>query len=67
MELSSNKKVVAIGEIGLDYHYNFSPPDVQKTIFEEQIEIAKSVKLPVSIHNRESDSDLMKILERQSS
>ncbi|MFZ1081319.1 MAG: TatD family hydrolase [Candidatus Kryptoniota bacterium] len=66
LELSSNKKVVAIGEIGLDYHYNFSPPDVQKTIFEEQIEIAKSVKLPVSIHNRESDSDLMKILERQS-
>ncbi len=65
-ELSSNKKVVAIGEIGLDYHYNFSPPDVQKNIFEEQIEIAKSVKLPVSIHNRESDSDLMKILERQS-
>ncbi len=65
-DLSSNKKVVAIGEIGLDYHYNLSPPKVQRRIFEAQIEIAKSVRLPVSIHNRESDSDLMEILERQS-
>ena len=64
--LSSNEKVVAIGEIGLDYHYNFSPPDIQKKFFEAQIEIAKSVELPVSIHNRESDSDLMEILKRQS-
>ncbi len=63
--LASHKKVVAIGEIGLDYHYNLSPPDVQKKIFEEQIEIAKSVRLPISIHNRESDSDLMTIIERQ--
>ena len=65
VEFASHKKVVAIGEIGLDYHYNLSPPEVQRRIFEEQIEIAKSVKLPVSIHNRESDSDLMEILERQ--
>ena len=64
-EMSSHEKVVAIGEIGLDYHYNLSPPEVQKKVFETQIEIAKSVKLPVSIHNRESDSDLMEILERQ--
>ncbi|HQT92215.1 MAG TPA: YchF/TatD family DNA exonuclease, partial [Candidatus Kryptobacter bacterium] len=64
-EMSSHEKVVAIGEIGLDYHYNLSPPEVQKKIFEAQIEIAKSVKLPVSIHNRESDFDLMEILERQ--
>ena len=65
-DLSSHKKVVAIGEIGLDYHYKFSPPEVQRKIFEEQIEIAKSVKLPVSIHSRESNSDLMEILERLS-
>jgi len=65
-DISSHKKVVAIGEIGLDYHYNFSPPDVQRKIFEAQIEISKSVNLPVSIHSRESDSDLMEILERQS-
>ncbi len=65
-DLSSHEKVVAIGEIGLDYHYNFSPPDIQRKIFEAQIEIAKSVRLPVSIHSRESDLDLMQILERQS-
>lgn len=64
-EMASHPKVVAIGEIGLDYHYNLSPPDIQKKIFEAQIEIAKSVKLPVSIHSRESDSDLMQILESQ--
>ncbi len=63
--LSKHKKVVAIGEIGLDYHYNFSPPEIQRNIFEAQIEIAKTVGLPVSIHNRESDADLMAILERQ--
>jgi TatD DNase family protein len=66
-DLSSHEKVVAIGEIGLDYHYNFSPPDVQRKIFEAQIEIAKSVKLPVSIHSRESDLDLMGVLEKESS
>jgi TatD DNase family protein len=64
-ELSSSKKVVAIGEIGLDYHYNFSPPDIQRRVFEAQIEIAKSVNLPVSIHSRESDTDLVSILEHQ--
>lgn len=64
-EMSSHPKVVAIGEIGLDYHYNLSPPETQKKVFEAQIEIAQSVKLPVSIHNRESDSDLIAILERQ--
>lgn len=64
-DISSHPKVVAIGEIGLDYHYNLSPPEIQKKVFESQIEIAKSVKLPVSIHSRESDSDLIEILERQ--
>ncbi len=65
-QLALHDKVVAIGEIGLDYHYNLSPPEQQKRVFEEQIEIAKSVRLPVSIHNRESDADLTAILERQS-
>lgn len=64
-EMSAHPKVVAVGEIGLDYHYNLSAPEIQRKVFEEQIEIAKSVKLPVSIHNRESDADLMEILERQ--
>ncbi len=63
-DLSLHRKIVAIGEIGLDYHYNLSAPAVQKKVFEAQIEIAKSVQLPVSIHNRESDHDLMEIIER---
>ncbi len=63
--MSSHEKVVAIGEIGLDYHYNLSPPEIQRRAFESQIEIAKSAKLPVSIHNRESDADLFEILGRQ--
>ena len=63
-ELSSHNKVVAIGEIGLDYHYNYSPPDTQRSVFEEQIDIAKSAGLPVSVHSRESDPDLMEIILR---
>lgn len=63
--MSSHEKVVAIGEIGLDYHYNLSPPELQRQVFERQIEIAKSAKLPVSIHSRESDANLLEILERQ--
>lgn len=63
-EMSLHQKVVGIGEIGLDYHYNFSPPELQRRIFEEQILIAKDRRLPISIHSRESDSDLISILER---
>lgn len=61
-ELSFDKKVVAIGEIGLDYHYDFSPRDVQRRVFEEQLELAKLLNLPVIIHSRESTEDTMKLL-----
>lgn len=56
-------KVVAIGEIGLDYYYDFCPPDIQKSYFREQIRIAKRNSLPVIVHNRESDADVLGILE----
>ncbi|WKY44834.1 TatD family hydrolase [Eubacteriaceae bacterium ES2] len=56
-------KVVAIGEIGLDYHYDLSPRDVQKTVFIKQIELAKAVDLPIIIHNRESMADMEAILK----
>jgi TatD DNase family protein len=59
---TSHDKVVAIGEIGLDYHYNFSTPAEQRTAFAEQIELAKSVHLPIIVHNRESDKDMLSML-----
>ncbi len=61
-DLSRNERVRAIGEIGLDYHYNFAPPEVQKEVFRKQLRIAKRQNLPVIVHNRESDDDVMNIL-----
>ena len=61
--VASSKKVKAIGEIGLDYHYNFSPAEAQKKAFEDQLNVAEELKLPVVIHNRESIEDLKAILK----
>ena len=55
---ATHKKVVAIGEIGLDYHYNFSDPIIQKNIFSEQLELANQLNLPTIVHCRDSDDDL---------
>jgi len=62
-ELLSHKKVVAIGEIGLDYHYDFSPRDVQKRWFIKQLELAIEHKLPVLLHVREAFKDALDILK----
>jgi len=62
-EWASKEKVVAIGEIGLDYHYDYSPRDVQQEVFIRQLIIAKAVKLPIVIHNRESMEDMVRILK----
>lgn len=62
-ELSRHPKVVAIGEIGLDFYYDFSPPDVQKRLFAEQLEIARRRNLPVVIHTRESLPETISIVE----
>ena len=64
-ELSYHPKVVAIGEIGLDFYYNFSPRDKQIEVFRKQIQIAKRRNLPVIIHNRESHKEIFEILESE--
>jgi TatD DNase family protein len=61
-EFSHHEKVVAIGEMGLDYFYDFSDIKTQKIVFREQIELAKDLNLPAVIHNRESDNDLYEII-----
>lgn len=62
--LAKHPKAVAIGEIGLDYHYDFSPRPVQKTVFEAQLVLAKELDLPVVIHSREATQDSMELLRR---
>jgi len=62
--LANNKKIVAIGEIGLDYHYDFSPRDIQKEWFEKQIILANDLDLPVIVHDREAHKDTMDILTK---
>jgi TatD DNase family protein len=61
-KLAKNKKIVAIGEIGLDYYYDFSPKEKQIEAFKAQIELALKLDLPVIIHNRDSDEDMMEII-----
>jgi TatD DNase family protein len=62
--LAGNKKVRAIGEIGLDYHYDLSSQDVQKRRLIEQIDLARQLKLPVIIHDREAHGDVMEIFKK---
>ncbi|MGB5872828.1 MAG: TatD family hydrolase [Bacteroidota bacterium] len=62
-ELSKHPKVVAIGEIGLDFHYDYSPRDVQARVFKDQLEIARRRGLPVVIHTRESISETVAIVQ----
>ena len=61
-EMSKEKKVVAIGEIGLDYYWHKDNPDIQKEAFKRQIELAKELSLPIIIHSREAARDTMDIL-----
>ncbi|QEK13376.1 TatD family deoxyribonuclease [Crassaminicella thermophila] len=63
--LAKKPKVVAIGEIGLDFHYDHSPRDVQREVFRKQIALAKEVKLPIIIHDREANDDVMRILKEE--
>ncbi|WP_028390531.1 TatD family hydrolase [Bacillus cihuensis] len=64
-DLASHPKIVAIGEMGLDYHWDKSPKDIQKDVFRKQIKLAKKVKLPIIIHNREATADIVEILKEE--
>ncbi len=63
-DMLNDKKCVAVGEIGLDYHYDFSPRDIQKRVFEQQLIIAKEKDMPVIIHDREAHEDTMELLKK---
>src|SRR5437667_12597911 len=57
-----SERVIAWGEIGLDYHYDHSPRDVQREVFKRQLGLARELNLPVVIHSREADTDTISIL-----
>jgi TatD DNase family protein len=63
-DLASRRKVVAIGEIGLDYYRDHSPRDTQRKAFEEQLDLARKLDLPIVVHIREAIEDSFKILEK---
>ena len=63
IRLSQIKKVVAIGEIGLDYHYDNSPRDIQADVFLKQIHLAGTLNMPIVIHSRKANQDTMRILK----
>lgn len=62
--LCGNKKVVAVGEIGLDYHYEEHSRDIQKKAFEEQLRLAAELDMPVVIHSRDAWEDTMELLRK---
>ncbi len=63
-KMISHPKVVALGEIGLDYHYDFSPRDVQRKVFAQQMELAERLSVPIVIHEREAFSDCFDIVSQ---
>lgn len=65
-QLSRHPKVKAIGEIGLDYYYDREWEAAQKRVFEEQLELAKELELPVIIHDRDAHQDTMELLRKPS-
>jgi TatD DNase family protein len=63
--IASIPEARALGEIGLDYHYDFAPSDVQQTVFRLQIRLARELELPIVIHTREAEDDTLAILREE--
>lgn len=61
--LAEDRRIVAIGETGLDYHYDYSPRDVQREVFRRQVRLARELRLPLVVHTREADAETAAILE----
>jgi len=59
-----NKRAIAVGEAGLDFHYNLSTPENQLRVFKRQINIAREVKMPLLIHSREAEEEILRTLEQ---
>ncbi len=64
-ELAKHPKVMAIGEIGLDFHYDNSPRDIQREVFKTQIHLAKELNLPIIIHARDADGEVFDMLKTE--
>lgn len=64
-EMAADDKAVAIGEIGLDFHYDLSDREVQREWFRRQIRLANELRMPISIHSREADQEVMDILKEE--
>ena len=64
-QLAATPEARAVGEIGLDYHYDFSPRDVQQAVFRAQLRLARERRLPVVIHTREAEDDTLAILREE--
>ncbi|SDO92577.1 TatD DNase family protein [Paenibacillus sp. yr247] len=64
-DLCKHEKVVAIGEIGLDYYWDKSPKEVQQRVFREQIRLARKLNMPIVIHNRDAHQDILNILKEE--
>jgi TatD DNase family protein len=62
-QLAEEKKILAVGEIGLDFHYNFSPPEKQRLALEQQLDLAVELKLPVIIHSRLAGQQILELLK----
>lgn len=61
-EIAVHEKCVAIGEIGLDYHYDYTPKEMQKQFFEQQLQLANRLDLPVIVHDREAHADCLDLI-----